>query len=64
MNADQLISLADTLRDRALGAGKDLNASNYLVHATLMNALREQRLEQLKPEALTHAIETAHKKLS
>jgi hypothetical protein len=59
MNAEQFISLADSLRDRVRGSGADLNASNYLVHATLMRALRQQRLEQIAPETLTRAIETA-----
>lgn len=65
MNAEQFISLADALRSRALHAGADLNASNYLVHATLMRALREQPLHEIAPEALTRAVETAPlKKLS
>jgi hypothetical protein len=52
MNAEQFISIADTLRARALDAGADLNASNYLVHATLIRALREHTLDEIAPEAL------------
>ncbi|MGQ0531727.1 MAG: hypothetical protein ACT4OF_03435 [Caulobacteraceae bacterium] len=59
MNAEQFISLADALRTRALDSGADLNASNYLVHAALMSALREQPLHEIAPETLTRAIETA-----
>jgi hypothetical protein len=58
MNAEQFISLADSLRERALDAGADLNASNYIVHATLMKALREQPMHEIAPEALTRSIET------
>ena len=47
MNAEQLISLADVLRSRALHEGVDLNASNYLVHATLMRALQERTLDEI-----------------
>ena len=47
MNAEQFISLADALRSRALHTGADLNASNYLVHATLMRALRERTLDEI-----------------
>lgn len=57
MNAEQFISIADTLRARALDAGADLNASNYLVHATLIRALREQPLHQIEPEMLAVEIE-------
>lgn len=64
MNAEQFISFADTLRSRALHAGADLNASNYLVHATLMHALKEQPLHEIAPEALTRTIEAASNKLS
>jgi hypothetical protein len=59
MNAEQFISLADSLRARARDAGVDLNASNYLVHATLMRALREQPMHEIATETLTQAIETA-----
>jgi hypothetical protein len=64
MNAQQFISIADSLRARALNAGADLNASNYLVHAALLSALRERPFEELAPEALARDIEQAHKKLS
>ena len=53
MNAEQLISIADVLRTRAIDAGADLNASNYLVHATLMRALRERTLDEIPPETFT-----------
>lgn len=59
MNAEQFISLADTLRSRALDAGADLNASNYLVHETLIRALRERPMHEIAPAALSRAIETA-----
>lgn len=59
MNAEQFISIADTLRARALTAGADLNASNYLVHATLLRAIREQPLDEIEPEALALEIESA-----
>lgn len=64
MNAEQFISLADSLRDRALNSGADLNASNYLVHATLMRALRERPLHEIAPEALERAVTAAPIKLS
>ncbi|MEZ5961767.1 MAG: hypothetical protein R3C30_15295 [Hyphomonadaceae bacterium] len=64
MNAEQFISKADSLRSRALNSGVDLNASNYLVHAALLRALREHSFEKLTPEALADEIERAHKKLS
>jgi hypothetical protein len=59
MNADQIISLADALRSRALHAGADLNASNYLVHATLMRALQEGTLDSIAPETFAGEIEHA-----
>lgn len=59
MNAEQLIFLADTLRSRALGSGADLNASNFLVHATLMSALRERPMHEIAPETLSQAVEKA-----
>jgi hypothetical protein len=59
MNAEQFISLADTLRSRALDTGADLNASNYLVHETLIRALRQQPMHEIAPEALARAVETA-----
>jgi hypothetical protein len=62
MNAEQFISLADGLRARALEAGVDLNASNYLVHATLMRALREQPLHKIEAETLERAIASARLK--
>lgn len=64
MNAEQFICLADSLRDRALSAGADLNASNFLVHATLMRALRERSFHELEHEALAHAVEIAKAKVS
>jgi hypothetical protein len=39
MNAQQLISLADTLRSHALQMGHDLNASNLFVHTMLMRTI-------------------------
>ena len=59
MNAEQLISLADVLRSRALHAGVDLNASSYLVHATLIRALRERTLDEIAPETFAGVIERA-----
>ncbi|MGD9966667.1 MAG: hypothetical protein AB7T59_09120 [Hyphomonadaceae bacterium] len=64
MNAAQFISLADSLRDRALSSGVDLNASNYLVHATLLRALREQPLHEIEHETLSRAVLTAPIRLS
>ncbi len=64
MNAEQFISIADSLRARALHSGVDVNASNYLVHATLIRALRERPFEDLVPEVLALEIEHANKKLS
>ncbi len=64
MNAEQFINIADTARERALHAGADLNASNFLVHAALLRALRGQLFEDLAPEALAHEIEQAHRRLS
>ena len=59
MNAEQFISIADALRDRALHSGIDLNASNYLVHATLMRALRERTLDKIASEMFAGEIEQA-----
>jgi hypothetical protein len=64
MNAEQFISIADSLRARALHSGVDLNASNYLVHAALIRALRERPFEELAPETLAHEIGQTDKKLS
>lgn len=59
MNAEQFISLADALRARALDSGADLNTSNYLVHATLIRALRERPMHEIVPEVLEGAVEKA-----
>jgi len=64
MNAEQFISIADSLRARALHSGVDVNASNFLVHATLIRALRERPFEDLAPEALAREVEHAQTKLS
>ncbi|ANP45238.1 hypothetical protein [Candidatus Viadribacter manganicus] len=64
MNAEQFISTADALRDSALRSGADVNASNYLVHAALLRALREQAFEQLAPDVLAREIERERRKLS
>jgi 2'-5' RNA ligase len=64
MNAEQFISLADSLRDRALNSGADVNASNYLAHATLMRALREQPMHEIEHEKLASAVETAKARLT
>lgn len=64
MNAEQFISIADTARERALHSGVDVNASNYIVHAALLRALRERPFEELAPDALKREIERAQKKLS
>ena len=64
MNAEQFISIADSLRARALHSGVDLNASNFLVHATLIRALRERPFEELAPETLAREVECAQYKLS
>ncbi|MEQ1489964.1 MAG: hypothetical protein ABL932_05385 [Terricaulis sp.] len=45
-------------------SGVDINASNYLVHAALLRALRERPFEELTPEMLAQEIDRAHKKLS
>lgn len=39
MNAEQFLSLADTLRTFAQHSGRDLNASNLFVHDMLMRAI-------------------------
>lgn len=64
MNAEYFISTADSLRSRALDAGVDVNASNYLVHAALLRALRERPFDELSPEALEREIARADQKLS
>jgi hypothetical protein len=64
MNAEQFISTADSLRSRALHSGVDINASNYLVHAALLRALRQRPFEELTPEALAREIDREHNKLS
>jgi hypothetical protein len=64
MNAEQFISTADSLRSRALHSGADLNASNHLVHAALLRALRTQPFEELTSETLAREIARADKKLS
>ena len=51
MNADQFLSLADTLRSFAQHSGRDLNASNLFVHDMLMRAIEiESRGEDEDPE--------------
>ena len=64
MNAEHFITTADTLRSRALHSGVDINASNYLVHAALLRALRERPFEDLTPDLLAREVERAHNKLS
>lgn len=64
MNAEHFISTADSLRSRALESGVDVNASNYLVHATLLRALRERAFEELTPETLAQEVADADTKLS
>ena len=64
MNAEHFISTADSLRSRALNKGVDINASNFLVHAALIRALRERTFEELTPEALAREVDRAQKKLS
>ena len=39
MNAEKLLTLADTLRSFAQHSGRDLNASNLFVHDMLMRAI-------------------------
>lgn len=39
MNAEQFLTLAETLRSYALHHGRDLNASNLFVHTMLMRAI-------------------------
>lgn len=43
MNADQVLSFADSLRSHALRSGYDLNESNLFVHAMLMQAVQKER---------------------
>ncbi|MBX3429414.1 MAG: hypothetical protein KF779_07520 [Hyphomonadaceae bacterium] len=64
MNAEHFITTADSLRSRALHSGVDVNASNFLVHAALLRALRTRPFDELTPETLAQEIESAHKKLS
>lgn len=64
MNAEHFISTADSLRSRALNAGVDINASNYLVHTALLRALREHAFEELPQEALAREIAREDRKLS
>ncbi|MBC7769558.1 MAG: hypothetical protein H7124_12305 [Phycisphaerales bacterium] len=40
MNAEQFLSLAETLRSFAQHSGRDLNAANLFVHDMLMRAIK------------------------
>lgn len=64
MDAEHFISKADSLRSRALGAGVDVNASNYLVHTALLRALREHAFEEIPKETLAREIAREDRKLS
>ncbi len=64
MNAEHFISTADALRDSALRSGADLNATNYLVHAALLRALRKRTFEELEPEVFAREVEHERRKLS
>lgn len=57
MNTEQFLSIAEALRTRAIDSGADLNASNYLVHATLMRALHDRTLDEVPLETFTGEVE-------
>lgn len=48
MNAEQFLSLAETLRSFAQHSGRDLNAANLFVHGMLMRAIQSDPVEQPK----------------
>ena len=39
-NAEQIIALADALREQARATGRDLNAANLFVHTVLARAIK------------------------
>lgn len=43
MNADQVLSFADSLRAHARRSGFDINESNLFVHSMLMQAVQKER---------------------
>ncbi|HYD86972.1 MAG TPA: hypothetical protein VEA80_05830 [Vitreimonas sp.] len=48
MNAEQFLSLAETLRSYAQHSGRDLNAANLFVHEMLMRAVRCDPVDEPK----------------
>ncbi len=50
MNAEQFLSLAETLRSFAQHSGRDLNAANLFVHTMLMRAIETDAIEAPKRE--------------
>lgn len=46
MNAEQFLSLAETLRSYAQHSGRDLNAANLFVHDMLMRAVQCDPVDQ------------------
>lgn len=46
MNAEQFLSLADSLRSYAQHSGRDLNAANLFVHTVLMRAIKYDGADQ------------------
>lgn len=46
MNAEQFLSLADSLRSYAQHSGRDLNAANLFVHTVLMRAIKYDSCDQ------------------
>ncbi len=50
MNAEQFLTLADTLRSYAQHSGRDLNAANLFVHTMLMRAIETETLEPPRRE--------------
>lgn len=55
MNAEQFLSLAETLRSYAQHSGRDLNAANLFVHTMLMRAIQsdpvDAPLKEREPQA-------------
>lgn len=46
MNAEQFLSLAETLRSYAQHSGRDLNAVNLFVHEMLLRAVRMDPVDE------------------
>ncbi len=59
MNAEQFLSLAETLRSYAQHSGRDLNAANLFVHEMLLRAIRIDPVDGPAPQPQQQAPQAA-----